>query len=53
MKTKRIKSRPAAPKAPSRAASDAEEAARTASPGALTDAEKAQLAAEVSRIEDA
>jgi hypothetical protein len=53
MKTKRIRPKPTAPKAPSRAASDAEEAARTALPGALTDDEKARLAAEVSRIEDA
>jgi len=33
--------------------SPAEEAARAADPGALTDEEKASLAAEVSRIEDA
>ena len=44
---------PRAPARGARAVSAAEEAARTASPGALTDEEKAALAAEVSRIEDA
>jgi hypothetical protein len=53
MKRKRLKDRSRVAATTPRAVSAAEEAARTASPNALTDAEKAQLAAEVSRIEDA
>ena len=52
MKRQRVRRRPAKPD-PVRAVSAAEEAARTALPATLTDAEKASLAAEVSRIEDA
>jgi hypothetical protein len=53
MKRKRVRRRPLAAEAPPGAVSAAEEAARTAPAKALTDEEKAHLAAEVSRIEDA
>jgi hypothetical protein len=52
MKRPRVSRRTASEGAP-RAVSAAEEAARTAGPRVLTDAEKARLAAEASRIEDA
>lgn len=47
--------KPAAPRAgpPAGDVSPAEQAARAAKPGAISDEEKARLAAEVSRIEDA
>ena len=53
MKRQQAKRRPVPTKDAPRAVSVAEEAARAAGPEALTDAEKARLAAEVSRIEDA
>jgi hypothetical protein len=53
MKTTRSRRRRSEAERAPRAVSSAEEAARTAPPKTLTDAEKAQLAAEVSRIEDA
>jgi hypothetical protein len=55
MKQERLRSRrrSAPGKDEPRAVSAAEEAARTAEPCALTEAEKSKLAAEVARIEDA
>jgi len=53
MRTKRVRRLLRATRPSPGAVSAAEEAARTAPPTTLTDEEKARLAAEVSRIEDA